>query len=61
MHFEEHWEGREVTPYCPRVPLKWLNADGRSGWVQFSGSWTPAGQKAGYNRSHVRPFRLVMA
>ena len=61
VHFEEYWEGREVNPYCPRVPLKWMGADGRSGWIQFSGSWSPAGQKAGYYRSHVRPFRLVMA
>jgi hypothetical protein len=61
VHFEELWQGREVNPYCPRVPLKWMSADGRSGWMQFSGSWTPTGQKAGYYRSHVRPFRLVMA
>jgi hypothetical protein len=59
-HFEEYWEGKAFNPYCPRVPLKWMNPDGLSGWIQFSGSWSPAGQKAGYYRSHVRPFRLRM-
>jgi len=61
VHFEEYWQGREFNPYCPRLPLKWIDADGVSGWLQFSGSWSPAGQKAGYYRSNVRPFRLVMA
>jgi hypothetical protein len=61
VHFEEYWQGREFNPYAPRVPLKWMGADGVSGWIQFSGSWEPAGQKAGYYRSNVRPFRLVMA
>ncbi len=61
VHFEEDWEGQAFNPYCPRVPLKWMDADGTRGWLQFSGSWGPAGQKAGYYRSNVRPFRLVMA
>ena len=42
-------------------PLKWMEPDGITGWLQFSGSWAPAGQKAGYYRSNVRPFRLKMA
>lgn len=61
VHFEEYWEGKEFNPYCPRVPLKWMDADGITGWLQFSGSWCPAGQKAGYYRSNVRPFRLKLA
>jgi hypothetical protein len=61
VHFEEYWEGKEFNPYCPRVPLKWMAPDSRSGWLQFSGSWGPAGQKAGYYRSNVRQFRLKMA
>jgi len=61
VHLEEYWEGKAFNPYCPRVPLKWMEADGTRGWVQFSGSWGPAGQQAGYYRSNVRPFRLVMA
>jgi hypothetical protein len=61
VHFEEYWQGKEFTPYAPRIPLKWMAPDGKSGWLQFSGSWTPAGQKAGYYRSHVRPFKLNLA
>jgi len=61
VHMEEYWEGKAFTPYCPRVPLKWMDPNGTSGWLQFSGSWSPAGQKAGYYRSNVRPFRLRLA
>jgi hypothetical protein len=60
VHVEEYWQGQDFNPYCPRLPLKWLAADGLSGWLQFSGSWGPAGQKALYYRSNVRPFRLVL-
>jgi hypothetical protein len=60
VHAEEYWEGRESNPYCPRLPLKWMDADGLTGWRQFSGSWGPAAQKAGYYRSNVRPFRLTL-
>jgi hypothetical protein len=60
VHTEEFWQGQKFTPYCPRVPLKWLNADGTSGWIQFSGNWSPEGQKDAY-RSNVRPFRLALA
>lgn len=61
VHAEEHWEGKALNPYCPRVPLKWLDADGAGGWLQFSGSWSKSGQAAGYYRSHVRRFRLRLA
>ena len=62
VHFEEYWEGKAFNPYCPRVPLKWTDADGITGWLQFSGSWSPSGQKAGFYRSHVvRQFHLKMA
>lgn len=60
VHFEEYWEGREFNPYCPRLPLKWMEADGLTGWLQFSGSWGPHGQESGYYRSNVRQFRLRM-
>ncbi len=59
-HFEEHWEGKSFNPYCPRLPLKWMEPDGVTGWLQFSGSWSPEGQKAGLYRSHIRKFRLKM-
>lgn len=60
VHFEEYWEGKDFNPYCPRVPLKWMASDGLSGWIQFSGSWGPHGQKVGYYRSNVRPFRIKL-
>ncbi len=60
VHFDEYWEAKEFTPYCPRLPLKWLAPDGLSGWLQFSGSWEPDGQEAGYYRSNIRPFKLVL-
>jgi hypothetical protein len=60
-HFEEYWEGKDFNPYCPRVPLKWMDPDGTTGWLQFSGSWSEAGQRAGFYRSNVRQFRLKMA
>jgi hypothetical protein len=60
VYLEEYWEGKDYNPYCPRLPLKWMNPDGTSGWLQFSGNWGPGGQAAGYYRSNVRPFRLLM-
>jgi len=60
VHFEEYWEGKAFTPYTPRIPLKWMETDGITGWMQFSGSWAPTGQEAGYYRSNVRKFRLEM-
>lgn len=58
---EESWEGKAFNPYAPRVPLKWMQPDGVSGWLQFSGSWDAAAQSKGYYRSNVRKFRLIMA
>lgn len=60
VHFEEYWEGREFNPYCPRLPLKWVESDGLTCWLQFSGSWSPEGQSAGCYRSNVRQFKLIM-
>jgi len=58
VHLEELWEGKAYTPYCPRVPLKWMDEDGLGGYLQFSGSWAPEAQAAGYYRSNLRQFRL---
>jgi hypothetical protein len=55
VHHEPVWEAMEVNPYCPRVPLKWMEADGLTGWLLFSGSWE-AEKK--YYRVNVRKFRL---
>jgi hypothetical protein len=60
VHVEKLWEGKAFNPYCPRLPLKWMDKDGVTGWLQFSGSWSDEGKKAGYYRSHVRRFRLKM-
>ena len=46
-----------MNPYCPRLPLKWLEEDGVTGWLQFSGSWDHSVAATTY-RSHVRKFRL---
>jgi hypothetical protein len=59
VHFEDCWEGIETTPYCPRLPLKWLAPDGITGWLQFSGTWRGGGSTPHY-RSHVRSFRLKL-
>jgi hypothetical protein len=60
VHREESWENEEISPYCPRLPLKWVkqSKDGISGWLQFSGSWR---ENSKHYRSHVRPFRLSLA
>jgi len=60
VHTEKYWEGKEFNPYCPRVPLKWMDPDGLSGWLQFSGNWSAEGNKAGYYRSSVRKFKLIV-
>ncbi|MBN1809609.1 MAG: DUF4185 domain-containing protein [Planctomycetes bacterium] len=58
LYHEEMWEGKEVNPYCPRIPLKWVRRveGGVAGWLQFSGSWR---QKSPYYRSHIRPFLVT--
>jgi len=65
VHYEKYWEGKEFNPYCPRLPLKWIEPDGINCWLQFSGSWGPGVSipdelSIGYYRSNVRPFKLVM-
>ncbi len=57
VHHEDPWEEAGVTPYCPRLPLKWIRAtdDGLTGWLQFSGSWRKNSLEY---RSHIRPFRI---
>ena len=60
VYSEELWEGIELTPYCPRLPLKWIEPDGVTGWLQFSGTWRNPARKLPYYRSHVRRFRLKL-
>ena len=60
VHQEANWESEDMSPYCPRLPLKWLQAKGRElvGWIQFSGSWI---QNSPHYRSHVREFKMQIA
>ncbi len=59
VHHEVNWEDAQTSPYCPRLPLKWVKqSDGTiTGWLQFSGSWR---ENSAHYRSHVRPFRLLL-
>lgn len=60
VHFEEYWEGKEFNPYCPRLPLKWVESDGVTCWMQFSGTWSPEVKEKLYYRSNVRKFRFII-
>jgi len=72
VYFEELWEGKACNPYCPRVPLKWMSADQKTGYIQFSGSWSNGPQPDGmwkqvedengltYYRSNLRKFQLEL-
>lgn len=57
VYQEEYWNGKDFTPYCPHLPLKWMAEDGLSGWIQCSGSWV---NHDPYYRSHVRPFEIEL-
>jgi len=60
VHHEAIWESVDMNPYCPRIPLKWLqtSAEGLAGWLQFSGSYRKDSLEY---RSHVRKFRMRVA
>jgi hypothetical protein len=62
VDYEPSWESIAFNPYCPRIPLKWMEDDGITGWMQCSGNWgfnSPDGwQSTVYYRSSVRKFRL---
>jgi hypothetical protein len=58
VYHEETWCGQnEINPYCPRIPLKWMSADGQTGWMQHSGAW---GGDHRHYRSHIRKFRMKL-
>ena len=61
VHFEEYWEGKYYNPYCPRLPLKWVEYTdgGLTGWLQFSGSFRGPVVTETY-RSNIRQFRLTL-
>jgi hypothetical protein len=51
------WESPEVTPYNPRIPLKWFDEEKLEGYLLFSGSWRNGGSTEFY-RAQVRHFKL---
>ncbi len=59
VHHEAIWESVDMTPYCPRLPLKWLREtpEGLVGWIQFSGSYRKNSMQY---RSHVREFKMTL-
>ena len=59
VHHEDIWESVDMNPYCPRLPLKWLQVKNNElvGWIQFSGSWR---EHSGHYRSHVRQFKMTL-
>lgn len=63
--YRENWEDAVKTAYCPKLPLKWMEPDGLTGWLLHSGNWaSPEDQGLGwrpYYRVNIRKFRLVLA
>jgi hypothetical protein len=60
-HHEREWLGARVGPYCPRLPLKWLDADGLGGWLLTSGNYINDSEgKRPYYRPNAQRFRLVL-
>jgi Domain of unknown function (DUF4185) len=59
VHHEAIWESRDMNPYCPRLPLKWLQVNAKElvGWIQFSGSWR---ENSTHYRSDVRKFKMEL-
>jgi hypothetical protein len=60
----ENWEDAIRTPYCPKLPLKWMEPDGLSGWLLHSGNWmSPEDQGLAwrpYYRVNLRKFRIKL-
>lgn len=61
VHYEREWLGRAVAPYCPRLPLAWMDPDGLGGWILTSGNFNPPADPARpfYKPNAVR-FRLEL-
>ena len=58
-HYDPYWEGEHVA-YLPQIPPKWLSADGREGWLVFSGDYGHyEGGDRGFYAFMYRPFRLL--
>jgi len=59
VHYEHAWEGDHVA-YLPQIPPKWLSADGRAGWLVFSGDYGHYVEDPDHSfyAFMTRPFRL---
>jgi hypothetical protein len=59
--YQGDWETNELTPYNPRLPLKWFDQDALEGWLLFSGTWRNYGGviNSAY-RAHARKFKLLL-
>lgn len=58
-HHEDLWEDEEMTPYNPRIPLKWFDTGKLEGWLVFSGTWRNGGSTP-YYRFNARKFKLKL-
>jgi hypothetical protein len=58
VHHDEAWEAPH-TPYLPQIPGKWLDADGRGGWMIFSGDYVVPGCQGEYYGFVTRRFTLA--
>ena len=54
------WETPEVTPYNPRLPLKWFDDQKLEGHILFSGTWRNGGSSEFY-RAQTRHFKFQLA
>ncbi|MGH2618636.1 MAG: DUF4185 domain-containing protein [Thermomicrobiales bacterium] len=62
VHYDPFWEVKRVA-YLPQIPPNWLSADGREGWLLFSGdygSYDDPSRRDFYGFM-MRPFRLKLA
>jgi hypothetical protein len=55
VFYEDLWDSIEVCPYCPRIPMKWFDAENLTGWLFHSGNW----HTVHHYRPHLRPFQLL--
>jgi hypothetical protein len=59
--YKADWENNELTPYNPRMPLKWFDPQTGEGWILFSGTWRAYGGVINSSyRAHVRKFQLLL-
>jgi hypothetical protein len=58
IHHDDAWETPH-TPYLPQIPGKWLDADGKGGWMIFSGDYVIPDCKGDYYGFMTRRFSLT--